>query len=50
MLERFIEAVLLCALFAAVSYSVARLLGTVIVSMTEKGANMEAVLNKKVQF
>ena len=43
MLVRFIEAVLLCAFFSASAYSVARLIGSLGASMTEKSGCLEAV-------
>ena len=43
MLERFIEAVLLCAFFSAVASMAARLIGTFGASITEKSGNLEVV-------
>ena len=43
MLERFIEAVLLCAFFSAVGYSVVRILGGVAAGMVEKSGKIDGL-------
>ncbi len=43
MLERFIEAVLLCAFFSAAAYVTGRILGAAAVSMIEKNADIDSL-------